>query len=499
MGIRLRPIRVLLGCALVLSHILTTAETAKTPSEKDYYPITVLPIPDGVVLESGGLEMMPDGRLAVASRRGEIYLVENPFSNDANQIKFSRWAAGLHEVLGLAYRDGWLYITQRPEVTRARDVDGDGRADEFLTVSDGWDINGDYHEYAIGSRFDTEGRIWAVLCLTGSFSSQVPYRGWCVRVSYDGQFIPTAAGIRSPGGIGFNCNGDAFYCDNQGPWNGTSSLKHITPGSFQGHPAGLKWYDLAAVKAELGDRPQEPQDKSRFHLEMERLPLYRPPAILIPHGKMGNSASGVACDSTQGKFGPFKGQLFISDQTHSVVNRVFLEKIEGLYQGAVFAFRKGFGSGNVPMLMTPQGSLFVGGTNRGWGSRGRQPFALERLDWSGKTPFEIHEMRIQSDGFELTFTNPVDPTTAEDLQSYEISTYTYIFQASYGSPEVDHSEPKLVRATVADDARSVRLTIDGLQIGHVHELHLPGLRSAEGLPLLHPRAYYTLWKMPEIL
>lgn len=49
---------------------------------------------------------------------------------------------------------------------------------------------------------------------------------------------------------------------------------------------------------------------------------------------------------------------------------------------------------------------------------------------------------------------------------------------------------------VADDRRSARLYIDGLQEGHVHELHLDGVRSAEGLPLLHPVGYYTLNYIP---
>jgi hypothetical protein len=42
----------------------------------------------------------------------------------------------------------------------------------------------------------------------------------------------------------------------------------------------------------------------------------------------------------------------------------------------------------------------------------------------------------------------------------------------------------------------VRLVIDGLQRGHVHELHSNGVRSAAGFPLLHPQAYYTLNYLP---
>ena len=141
-------------------------------------------------------------------------------------------------------------------------------------------------------------------------------------------------------------------------------------------------------------------------------------------------------------------------------------------------------------------ALVTGGTNRGWGSRGTKPYALERLTWTGKVPFEIHEMRAKPDGFELTFTQPVNATTAEDLESWEISTYTYIFQSSYGSPEVDHTTPKITRAVAGKDGQSVRLYVDGLQRGHVHELHAKGVRSEKEVPLLHSQAYYTLNYIP---
>ena len=78
-----------------------------------------------------------------------------------------------------------------------------------------------------------------------------------------------------------------------------------------------------------------------------------------------------------------------------------------------------------------------------------------------------------------------------------MTTYTYIYQSSYGSPEVDHTEPVIKSATVSDDGKSVRLVIDGLQRGHVHELHAAGLRSTEALPLLHSEAYYTLNFIPK--
>jgi len=95
--------------------------TAK--AEEDFYKIETFEIPREIILEAGALEMLPDGKLAVSTRRGEIYLVENPLADDLKQAKFTRFAHGLHEVLGLAYRDGWLYATQRGELTRIKDGD----------------------------------------------------------------------------------------------------------------------------------------------------------------------------------------------------------------------------------------------------------------------------------------------------------------------------------------------------------------------------------------
>lgn len=481
-----------LSITLLAASVLPSFALAQT--EDDYYRMIRFNIPPHINLEAGGIELMPDGKLAVSTRRGDIYLLDEPFADPPEDIRWTKYAGGLHEVLGIHAVGDSLFATQRCELTRLTDEDGDGRADLFETISDGWEINGDYHEYAFGSAPDKDGNQWLVLCLTGSFNSDVPYRGWCLRVTPDGKMIPTCSGIRSPGGIGMNAAGDMFYTDNQGPWNGTCGLKHLRPGSFQGHPGGNRWYDLTG--GVIGDRPKEPASGSRIMSEAKKIPELEPTAVFFPYKKMGQSASGIVCDTTVGKFGPFNNQLFVGDQTFSTVMRVYLEKVKGHYQGVCFPFRSGFGSGSLSLKLTDRG-MFVGGTNRGWGSRGNKPYALDRIVWTGKVPFEVHEMRAKSDGFELTFTKPVDPKTAGDVASYRMQTYTYIYQANYGSPEVDHTTPTITAAEVAADGRSVRLQIDGLQEGHVHEVHMEGVRSADESPLLHNVGYYTLNYIPD--
>jgi glucose/arabinose dehydrogenase len=467
--------------------------TALAEQQSDYYLREEIPLPKGEVMEIGSIALMPDRKIAVASRRGDVWICTGAYDDDLTKVTWRKFAEGLHEPFGMFWKDGWLYLTQRPEVTRIKDADNDGLADTFETVNSDWSIKGDYHEYAFGSTPDKNGDTWVVLCLTGSFSADVPWRGWCVRVTPEGKMIPTCSGIRSPGGIGFNAEGDCFYTDNQGVWNGSSSLKWLKPGSFQGNPDGNKFYDLAP---EMGKRPISPNDGSRVETERRRIKELIPPAVVFPHAKVGQSPTGIVADTTGGKFGPWEKQVYVGEQTKSEVQRVSLEKVNGIYQGAVFHFLKGFEAGIVPIRQADDGTIFVGGTNRGWASSGSKPFTFERVRWTGKTPFEIQTMSALKDGFELTFTEPVDPATAGNPESYAMDAWTYIYREEYGSPEVDKAVPKITAVDITADGKKVRLKVDGLIQGHVHHLEAKRVTSKSGAKLWHPEAWYTLNEIP---
>jgi len=496
----MKPLSILSGLLLTTAAAALHAADAQ---ESDYYKITTFDTPKETALEVSSIELLPGGKLALGTRRGEIWTVSNA-TGDPSKVQYQLFASGQHEILGLAWKDGWLYETNRYEVAKLKDDDGDGRADEFLTVCDKWGVSGDYHEYAFGSRFDKNGDLWVMLCLTGSFTSNIEFRGWAMRVKPDGTLVPTCSGIRSPGGVGFDADGELYMTDNQGPWRGPCDLLHLVPGTFQGHPGGNKWYDIAP---NMGPRPVDPipeafdsknggKDPDRIEAERKRIKEFVPPAIQIPYSKMGNSSSFVVCDLSNGKFGPFQKQLFIADQSHSIVSRAYLEEVNGVKQGAVFPFLKGLKSGPIGGRMNDDGQLFTGGSDRGWGAKGGKPFSFERVDWTGKVPFEVREMRAKPDGFELTFTQPVDPKTAADLASYSARDFTYAYRAQYGGPEVDEVIPKLTKAVVGADHQSVRLTFDQIIKGDIHELHFDGVRSADGKPVLHPVGYYTLNEIP---
>ena len=201
-------------------------------------------------------------------------------------------------------------------------------------------------------------------------------------------------------------------------------------------------------------------------------------------------------DISQGKFGPFAGQTFVAEQTHSQVQRVFLEKVNGIYQGAVFPFLKGFKSGNIGLMITKDGQMYTGGSNRGWGAWGPEVDSFERIDWTGKIPFEIHELRAKHDGFEMTFTKPIDKASAK-AESFKSKSYMYRYAKSYGSPELEIVDPKLEVLSVSEDGKSIRLKLTPFIKGHVHEFRSTGIRSAKGHKLLHDAAYYTLNEIPK--
>ena len=480
---------------VTLAAVLLTgaAHSQDAPGEAHYYPLQTVDIPDGIVLEVGGLLPRDDGSLLVCTRRGDIWHVADPWG-EAPQ--WTLWCDGLQEPLGLLADGDAVLCGQRGELTRIRDTDGDGHADSFEVIADDWDISGNYHEYCFGPRRDAEGNLW--LTLNRPFGEEwfgkVDWRTFALRIRPDGTVEKVAAGLRSPAGVEVAPWGDVFYTDNQGEWCGASKLSQIVPGSFHGHPMRV---DDTELPGSMVERPAEIIDGILFPEAAKRVPSLQLPAVWFPYDKTGRSPSGMAWDRSDGGFGPFAGQLFVGDQYGANVLRVFLEQVDGHWQGACFRFREGLASGVIRVGFDDAG-LVVGSSDRGWPSLGKDSFGLERLTWSGETPFEILEMRATPDGFLLKTTQAVDVDTLVP-DSFALESYTYEWHSTYGSDEMDKQQLRIVsvEAVAGSGMTAFVLRVEGLREGYVHELTSAGLRAAgSGYPLLHPRAWYTLIKRP---
>ena len=93
---------------------------------------------------------------------------------------------------------------------------------------------------------------------------------------------------------------------------------------------------------------------------------------------------------------------------------------------------------------------------------------------------------------------PVSKTTAENVNNYTTTSYVYKYHPVYGSPIVDFKEISVRGAKASADGLRVRIVVDGLREGYIHDIKPEGVRSATGnLPLLHPQAFYTLNAIPQ--
>ncbi len=472
-----------------------SGQTTRPQTEEDYYELRTLPIPENVKLEVGGVAVLPDGRVAVSTRRGEIWMIDNAYSNDPH---YTRFASGMHEVLGLYYRDGSFYCTQRGELTKLTDTDNDGQADRYQTIYR-FDLSGNYHEYAYGPIFDKQGNMYVALNVAwiGYGEGLGKWHGWLLKIKEDGTMEPIATGLRSPAGIMVNSANDIFYAENQGDWVGSGRVTHLEKGDFAGNAGGLRWTKEPESPLKLTREDLAKVDNGQpMHEAAKVIKELKVPAVWFPHTLMGISTADILEDTTNGAFGPYAGQYFVSDQGHSKIMRMTLEKVNGEYQGACFPFREGFASGLIRLRFGLDGSVFGGMTSRGWSSTGTAPYALQRLVWTGKTPFEMKNILARPDGFEIEFTQPVNKAAAQDPSRYDINSFTYHYHHHYGSEIINSKKLSLKGIIVADDGRKVRLVMDSLREGYIHEIRLGDVTAENGLTLLHNFGYYTLNQIP---
>lgn len=491
----------------LLSALLSFADTWT-----DRFDLERIAPPVGVDPQIGGLATLPDQRLIACFHRGEVMIY------DPAKKSWSLFAEGLHEPLGILVEDEKnILVMQRPELTRLTDTDGDGVADVYRTVYDGFGMTGNYHEFAFGPARDKEGNLFIALNVAsngagvreeirgewnpiglsrenmlegpnfgkhrgaaGRMYSRVPYRGWVLKLSPDGsQMTPFASGFRSPDGIGFDARGQLLITDNQGDWLGTSKLHEVREGNFYGHVASLIWRD--AWK-------EDPLKMKVADIEKIRTSA----AALLPQGELANSPTQPVVFPEKG-FGPFAGETMFGDMNQSTLIRYLPdESIKGGGQGTAVTFfdSKSLGIGNHRFTFTNDGSLWIGKTHLSWaGGNGLLRLKLKNPD---EPIFCLQKMEATPTGFTLSFSEDIDPATFKNLK---LSSWGYHYFATYGSPKTNAKNLTPV-AKVGPDGKTIQLEVPALEKGKVYALALPELKSKTGQPLLGTRAYYHMVKLP---
>ena len=452
--------------------ILVSSCVAKPAWTTDY-----LTPPDGAVLEVGGMGFMSDGDMVVSTRRGQVWRIENPNAEDPNDASFKLICEGLHEGLGLAVLEDEIYIMQRSEVSKLLDLDGDELIDEVQTITQDFGMSGNYHEFGFGLPVDDDGNMYFSLNV-GFWNphwwhgkSRAPYRGWVLKLAPDGTVTPLAGGLRSPAGMGLLEDGTLLVTDNQGDWMPVCPVYAIKEGAFYGHPASLRWYE---------DQPDvEPSDIQPPDINREH------PILWLPY-KWSRSTGNVILDSSGG---PFHGQYLIAELTNGQILRAEFEVIDGVLQGACWQAHKGIGSA-YHIEYGPDGTLFAGLTNRGWG--GLAPGSgIARIKHQGFIPLEIQSAHLLEDGFELSFTKPLASVPEMIGEKYD-----YNWWWEYGSPEQNIEKLNITNVSLAEDGLSATVSIDNLEAGKCIELKLLHTKSVEGESLQNSVVSYTINKMP---
>lgn len=480
----------IVGCWMAAA---TGCQTENAGQDGPAYTVETIETPEGLTVETGGLDFLPDGRLVASFRRGEVM-----FYDPVNK-SWSLFAKGLQDPLGVtAISNEEVLVAQRAELTRLVDTDGDGAADLYETITDKFGLSGNYVEFTYGPEIDSKGNYYISLntasqfagvrdILRGEFSpygrkgrmySAVPYRGWVLKVKPDGTTIPWASGLRSPNGLELDDEDNLFVPDNQGDWLGTSKLYHVEKGHFYGHPPSLVW--------EEGFEDVDPLELPVPVLDKMRTKA----AIQFPHGFFVNSPTQPLIDRTGGKFGPFTGQMFLGEMNHERIVRVMLEKVQGKFQGATVSFidSTGLNLGNNRLAFSPDGDLWVGQTNQGWpGARG-----IQKISWNGVIPMEVHTMSLTKTGFDLTFTKPVDPEAALDPDNYTFLRYYYKYHQRYGSPRHGEERIGVESVRISDDRKTITLTLEKLEPDFIYDLTIANIASGDGDSLVHNRLFYTL-------
>jgi len=485
----------------VIALFLSLAVPSTQVSESDYYELDYLIPPSGEVLEVGGLDFFSDGRLACSTRRGQVWVVENPRTENPADARFHLFAEGLWEGLGLKVVNDVVHVVQRGELSRLLNTDSDPMCDRIDTITDEWGISGNYHEFVYGLPTDAQGNYYISLNV-GFLSpkwwlgaSNVPYRGWTLRITPEGRVQPFACGFRSPCGISMSPAGELFVTDNQGDWMAASPIFHVEEGGFYGHPVSLNWteqYRESHTQASQTVPPERAQTDRK------------PAAVWLPY-KWSRSPGNMAWEETGSDAFPFPGQFYLAELTNGMILRGDFERVEtsagpGPLQGWVVPFRQGLGSA-VRVAFPPPGdrpgdTLFCGLTNRGWG--GLAPAdGLARVRWNGRMPMEIEAVKLVGDGsgyaFDVRFTKPLGELS--DVTP-RVSQYDYDYWWEYGSPE---RETRFLEAEIAPlDGQTVRLSVAELEAARVARVLLSDLRAADGTPLLHPEFAYTINQLPGV-
>ncbi|MDF1811479.1 MAG: cytochrome c [Verrucomicrobiales bacterium] len=430
---------------------------------------------EALTLRVSGMKMRGENEILFTTWDGDLFSLDLTAVTETGPPPFRRIARGLSEPMGLAVSGPRIFVTEKNQVTELIDKDNDGMFETYRCVSQDWPCSMDYHEYLFGAVVKDDHLYFNAsvgMARRGIDNYQPPLRGSVIKVHIDsGETEIFAGGLRTPDGIGLAADGGILVTDNQGEWLPANKLIHVEKGGFYQFRSIPPWHPLDVPKA-------------------------TPPAVWLPHGEI--AASPTEPFVIPSNWGPYAGQVLFGDETFGGLQRAFLEKVDGVTQGAVFRFSQGFQHHFHRFAITPDGELYAGGIARGKDEEFiHRVSGLTRIRYTGNDVFEPLAARLYTNGLEIEFTLPLAEGTGWNPAAWHVTQWGYQATQTYGGQKVRHRRTGVRSATVSADRRRVFLELAEITPGEVIHVRLAqSLTSGNGLPLRTGDLWYTVNRIP---
>lgn len=422
-----------------------------------------------------------DGTLVFTSHKGHVYLAEDT-DGDGLEDALTVFEEGLAVPWGVIPDGKDLIVSHKPEVLRLRDTDGDGRADERALVATGWGYNENYHDWTCGLVRDSQGNLFVGLgsdyAQRGRPEELSQWRGKVLKIRPDGTVIPFAHSFRYPMGITIDGQDRVFVSDQQGEGKPFNEINFVMEGKHYGLPS--------------------------LHETNREVPKTQP-AVKIPHD-WTRSVNGLCVIPDRLALAQFAGHGLACEYNNRFLIRWTIDEVDGELQGACYPFSDTTAGaaddnfqGPLSVGVAPNGDIYVGCIrDSGWtGGQNIGTMVHLRAKPPEQQPVGIREIRATPDGFIVSFTAPVDRAAAAKVENYTIGAYTKVYEGGYGAPDSGQHRVKVEKVSVADDARSVRLTVDHLRPTFVYDLAI-GRIGPEGKESLWPNTgHYSMNRVPK--
>ena len=380
--------------------------------------------PYGALFFVGGHDFFSDGRVALCTAHGDVWTVTG-VDDDLQELHWRRFATGLFQPLGLKIVDDVAYVLGRDQITKLHDRNADGEADYYECFSNLQFTSAGGHDYVTCLEQDSRGGFWFVHGTQG-----------VVRIAADGQELQlVATGLRNPNGMGLGPGDVVTAAPQEGAWTPASYIAVVQPGNHFGYKG-----------------PQINDNR----------PLgYDLPLCWIPR-REDNSCGGQVWAPAEG-WGPLSGLMLHLSYGQCRVLPVLEEQVGDTRQAGLYTLPLDFDSGIMRGRFSPHdGQLYVSGL-RGWTTRAVTDGCLQRVRYTGKPAAYPVVVRTMSNGIALTFSEPLDPNTAQDPGNWFAEQWNYRYSEAYGSPDMRPSRPgqegrdpvDVLSATILDDGRTV--------------------------------------------